>query len=78
MVLLCIKDVINEDTGEKYFLKDNYYTGQVEENSLFAIDEKNDKHYIAGSKGGLWHTDDWFSEHFAEDKRKTHTLLKKK
>jgi hypothetical protein len=71
-------DVVNEDTGEKYFLKGNYYTGLVEENSLFAFDEKNHKQYIAGSKGGSWHTDDWFLEHFLEDKKKTNTILKEK
>lgn len=75
LVLLCIKDVINEDTGKKYFKRNCYYVAHVEKVSLFAIDETNDKHYIADSKGGVWHTDDFFSEHFREDRMKTIKLL---
>lgn len=76
LMLICIKDVVNQSTNQVWFTKGNKYIGVVEDYKLYAIDDFNSKCYISDSRSGLWYEDEWFSEHFIEDKKKSYELNK--
>lgn len=76
LVLECIKDVINESTGVRWFTKGKQYIGHVEEYKLFSYDDLNCKSYIAESRGGIWNSDEWFNEHFLENKKSSYEINK--
>lgn len=71
------KRCYKSSNNQIWFTNGHRYIGIVEEeHSLYAMDNNNDKCYIAASHGGLWHTDEWFSEHFIEDKKMSYELNK--
>lgn len=76
LVVECIKDVINQFKGERWFTKNDFYIAEAKENTLYAINNKANNHSIALSEGQLWHTDEWFIEHFIVDMEKTDLLNK--